>query len=225
MEWARKLLLAFQSKSNAEGLFPDNWTDRQKREEAYLFPTRPELATAMYKAFEITQDPRWRDDATVSGSVRPIVPLTARRWETIVCSGGSRSYEAGWQDISSPAGRPISRWQCRRARLLDRGQPHAQMASTLAESTSMHFVHLYQVTGEQRWPMEPESSATSPSGLRPCQRADSRHRRVDRPDYYDAIQGSGALALALYRLGEVKESATPVAPIRPQGEVAPPGDF
>ena len=63
MEWGRKLLLSFQSKSNADGLYPDNWTDRQKREEAYAFPTWPALSTAMYKAFQITHDARWRDDA------------------------------------------------------------------------------------------------------------------------------------------------------------------
>jgi outer membrane protein assembly factor BamB len=223
MEWARKLLLAFQSKSNAEGLYPDNWTDRQKREEAYTFPTRPELATALYKAFESTHDPRWRDDANryleacdqsfrfgkATGDDRVFGPV---RFSEAGLLGYQLTGKQTYLDMAMRAGEEQ----------LHREQPRAQMASTLADSINA-LRHLYEISGEQRW--LDGARKLGDFALRTFVHTSGLIRGtavVDRPDYYDTIQGSGALALALYRLGGVKESATPVVPIHVQGEVTPP---
>ena len=222
-EWARQLLLAFESKSNADGLYPDNWTDRQKREEAYSFPIRPELATAMYVAFQRTQDARWLNDAN--------------RY----LDACDRSFQAGKATGDDAATAPMSFAQAAMlayqftgqpeylnmanrygAELLKRQQPHVQMASSLAESINT-LRELYEVTGEQQWldgarQLGDFSLRTfvRPSGLI------VGTATVDRPDYYDTIQGSGALALALYKLGTVPESAQPVHPRRREGNMTAP---
>jgi outer membrane protein assembly factor BamB len=224
-EWARKLVLAFQSKSNAQGLYPDNWTDRQKREEPLQFPARPGLAWAMYTAFQHTKDPRWRDDANryleacvqsfrtgeatgdnlVLGSEAVTFSDTALLGYQLT---GSRAYF----EMAEQAGAEVLRSQ----------QPHAQMASTLANSINS-LRHLYEISGEPRWLEGARKlgdfalqNFVHSSGLIPGTAV------VDRPPYYDSIQGSGALALALYRLGKVKESATSAALIRLEGVATPP---
>jgi outer membrane protein assembly factor BamB len=225
MEWARKLLLAFQSKSNAEGLFPDNWTDRQKREEAYLFPARPWLALAMYKAFQTTHDVRWRDDANryLEACYQSIRSGDTSGDNLVFGSGAATLCDTALQGYQL-TGRQAYLEMADRAgeAQLQREQPHAQMASSLADSINS-LRHMYEVRGEQRWLDGARKlgdfalrTFIHPSGLIRGTAV------VDRPDYYDAIQGSGALALALFRLGAVKESVTPAVPINLPGDVTPP---
>lgn len=223
MDWARKLLLSFQSKSNSRGLYPDNWTDRQKREEPYQFPTRPELAAAMYKAFQITRDPRWRDDAD------RYLDACEQSFRTGRAAGNERVFVAVRSSEAALlayqfGGRPAHLEMAMRAgeEQLQRPQPHAQMASTLADSINS-LRQLYEVTGERRWLDGARKlgdfalqNFVHPSGLIRGTAV------VDRPDYYDAIQGSGALAWALYQLGGVKEAVAPATPIRLLGDTTAP---
>lgn len=222
-EWARRLLLAFESKSNAEGLYPDNWTDRQKREEQYSFPALPELAEVMYRTFQRTHDSRWLDEANryleaCDRALRSATPaggdrvFGAVRFPRAALLGYQLTGKREYLDMAERAG----------AELCRRQQPHAQMASTLADSIDT-LRQLYEATGEQRW--LDEARALGDYALRTFVHSSGLIRGtaiVDRPDYYDAIQGSGALALALYRLGSVNVPANPVAPVQPRGDVTPP---
>jgi outer membrane protein assembly factor BamB len=223
LEWARKLLMAFQSKSNAEGLYSDNWTDRQQREQPEIFPTRPNLAASMYHVFERTHDRRWLDDGNryleacdrsfrsrhAAGDDRVYGPV---RMVDAALLGYKVSGNPAYLDMANHAG----------AELLQREQPHAQMASTLADSMDA-LRRLYEATHERRWLEGARKlgdyalrTFVHPSGLI------RGTAIVDRPDYYDSIQGPGALALSLYRLGIVDEDAAPVVPKPPQGDQAPP---
>ena len=225
IEWARKLLLAFQSKSNAEGLYPDNWTDRQKREEPDLFPARPWLAWAMYTAFQRTGDARWRDDAN------RYLEACEKSLRAGEATGDSHLFGAGAANFSEAAllgyqvtGKPAYLEMAERAgeEQIQPAQPHAQMASTLADSLNA-LRRLYEVTGDQRWLDGARKLGDFP--LQNFVHSSGLIRGtavVDRPDYYDAIQGSGSLALALYRLGQVRESVTPMVPLSPQGDVTAP---
>jgi outer membrane protein assembly factor BamB len=222
-EWARKLLLAFESKSSAEGLYPDNWTDHQKREEAYPFPIRPELAVAMYIAFQRTHDQRWLDDAnryleacdrsfqsgSATGDDLAMGPMRFARAALLAYRfTGRREY----LDMANRYG----------ADLLNRQQPHAQMASSLAGSIDT-LGEFYESTGGQQWLEGAKKlgdfalrTFVRPSGLI------VGTATVDRPDYYDTIQGSGALALALYKLGMLLEPAQPLHPQSREGDVTAP---
>ncbi len=224
-EWARKLLLAFQSKSNAVGLYPDNWTDRQKREMPLQYPARPGLATALYTAFERTRDSRWLDDANryleacknsyrvdKSGGENPVFGDGAVGFGEAALRGYELTGKQSYLEWAKLAGREVMRAE----------QPHAQMASTLANAMN-GLRRLYEVTGEQPW-------LDGARRLGDYALAHFVHSSglilgtaiVDRPPYYDAIQGSGALALALYRLGMGQETNLPAAAAPARQKTLPP---
>ncbi|HQE62263.1 MAG TPA: hypothetical protein PLV10_08335, partial [Candidatus Latescibacteria bacterium] len=62
LRWARNQLLAFQSKSNGAGLYPDNWTDSDKRQLPRNYPARPGLARDMFDIYVMTGMREWLDD-------------------------------------------------------------------------------------------------------------------------------------------------------------------
>lgn len=205
-DWARRLLLAFQSKSNPQGLYPDNWTDRQMRELPYAYPPRPAAALGLAMAYEYTRDRRWLDDARLyleacapgmlagegdNGGFAPRYAFIESAIRIFRATGDARHLEMA---------RKVG------AALLAAPRPKAQMASTLAERIEA-LLSLYQAGGERRWLDGARASGAyalrtfvHPSGLIRGTAV------VDRPDYYDAIQGPGALALALYRLAEAGDA-------------------
>ena len=221
-DWARKLLLAFQSKSDADGLYPDNWTEQQARELPYAFIARPNIASGLYSAYERTHDVRWLDDANryvevcdksfKSGAMKP---TDKKPGEARLVQAALRGYELtgnkAYLETATRTGTEI----------LAEEQPHAQMASTLAEKLNA-LRRLYEVTGDPRWLGGARKMGdyalvafVHPSGLI------RGTAIIDRPDYYDAIQGPGALALALHDLGNLKGSAMPTKPAA-YDETAPP---
>jgi hypothetical protein len=201
-DWARRLLLAFQSKSNEQGLYPDNWTDRQMRELPLIFAPRPAVALGLIMAYDYTRDKRWLDDAgsyllacapellrgpaeNASVTVRwTFIDSALRAWRAT----GERRY----LDLAVQVGEPIPATE----------PPRTQMASVEADRINA-LVALYRATSDKRWLAGARQAGdhalrifVHPSGL-------IRGTAViDRPDYYDAIHGPGALALALYWLGE-----------------------
>jgi outer membrane protein assembly factor BamB len=212
-DWARKLVLAFQSKSDAAGLYPDNWTEQQARELPYAFIARPNIAIGLYSAYERTHDERWLDDANRylevcdrsfrSGSMKP---MDRKPGEAALVQAALKGYEitgnAAYLETATRTGGEI----------LAEEQPHAQMASTLAEKLNA-IRRLYEVTGDQRWLNGARKMGDyalvafiHPSGLI------RGTAIIDRPAYYDAIQGPGALALALHDLGNIKGASTPSKP-------------
>jgi outer membrane protein assembly factor BamB len=212
-QWARKLVLAFQSKSDEAGLYPDNWTDKQARELPDSFIARPTIAVGLYSVFERTHDPRWLDDANRyleacdrAFSSSSLAANDRKTGEPVLVQAALMGYEAtgksSYLTLASRTG----------AAILAEEQPHAQMASTLAERLNT-IVRLYKATGDPRWLAGARKMGdyalaffVHPSGLI------RGTAIVDRPDYYDAIQGPGALALALHDLGNLSGSLSPVKP-------------
>jgi hypothetical protein len=202
-DWARRLVLAFQSKSDEQGLYPDNWTDRQMRELPFIYQPRPAVALGMYMAYEYTRDRRWLDDANRYMLACAPAFLTgaadnasiAARWQFIdyAVRAWKDTGERRYLDMAVQVGQAI----------LATAPPRTQMASMQADRI-IALVVLYQATREKRWLDGARQAGeyalqafVHPSGLIRGTAV------VDRPDYYDAIQGPGALALALYRLGTV----------------------
>ncbi|MFN0172004.1 MAG: PQQ-binding-like beta-propeller repeat protein, partial [Bryobacteraceae bacterium] len=82
---------------------------------------------------------------------------------------------------------------------------------------------LYDVTADTRW--LDAAKREGDHALRAFVHASGLIRGtavVDRPDYYDAIQGPGALALELYRLGQFDSGSVRPAPISPREQPAVP---
>lgn len=200
-DWARRLLLAFQSKSDRQGLYPDNWTDRQMRELPLIYHPRPAVALGMYMAYEYTRDRRWLDDA--NRYLLACAPLLLAgqgehasigvRWPFI--DSALRAYgatgERRYLDMAAKIGEAI----------LATAPPRAQMASAQADRINA-LLALHQATRDRRW-LDGARQAGD-YGIGAFVHSSGLIRgtaMVDRPDYYDAIQGPGALALALYRLG------------------------
>jgi hypothetical protein len=106
-------------------------------------------------------------------------------------------------------------------RVLGADMPHAQMASTMAQRLNL-FLDMYDATHAKRWLDEAETAGhvaltafVHPSGLIRGTAV------VDRPDYYDTIQGSGALALAFHRLGAALANPLPVVPTKACQDIRP----
>jgi outer membrane protein assembly factor BamB len=213
LDWARKLFLAFQSKSNADGLYPDNWTDRQSRELPLAYPVRPQIAADLYRMYERTGDNRWLCDAN-----QYLEACARRPVETPgpFIDAALRAYRANaerrYLEMARQAGEAWARSP----------QPKAQMAGQAAERI-VTLLKLYETTGEERW-----LSAARESGdyaIQAFVHSSGLIRGtavVDRPDYYDAIQGSGSLAWALYRLGAARPGAAPQSPRPRNGDTTPP---
>ncbi|MGA3325772.1 MAG: PQQ-binding-like beta-propeller repeat protein [Terriglobia bacterium] len=232
LDWGRKLFLAFQSKSNDEGLYPDNWTDRQARDMPYMFTVNTSIALSMYQLYESTHDDRWLDDAnqyldacfrriarTLENSPNPF--STSYQGDVIgaprdFIEAALKAYHWTADDHYLAMARQVgTAWE-------KTPQPKAQMASVLAERINA-FASLFEATGEKRWLLAARDSGdyalrafVHPSGLI------RGTAIVDRPDYYDNIQGPGALALALYRLGNLHEGLAPLKPVDKTGDVQPP---
>ncbi len=223
-EWARNLTLSFHSKQDPFGVYPDNWTEWQARElPEYLYRALPPLATELYNAYERTHDERWLDDANrlLDGcdhayrSGRLLITERGFGQSGLVdaaLQGYRLTGKADYLDLARRAG----------TELATREQPRAQMALTLAGSIE-GLRQLYEITGEKRWLEAAKkcgdlalASFVHSSGLILGTAV------VDRPGYYDAIQGPGALAIALYRLGQEKAEMPPFHPPVRTGDVLPP---
>ena len=186
----------------------------------------------MYELYESTKDIRWLDDAnqyldacfrriahTLENSAAPFstdyhgdvigaprdfmeAALKAYHWT------GDEHYLAMARQVGAA-------WE-------KTPQPKAQMASVLAERINA-FASLFQATGEKRWLLAAQDSGNY--ALRAFVHSSGLIRGtaiVDRPDYYDNIQGPGTLALALYNLGNLHEGIAPIKPIEKQGDVQAP---
>ncbi|MCX6622532.1 MAG: PQQ-binding-like beta-propeller repeat protein, partial [Acidobacteria bacterium] len=204
------------------GLYPDNWTDRQARELPLLYPARPGTALSLYKLYERTNDNRWLDDANRYLEACE-QELNANRFDRKDVSGWNSLAQAateGYLLTGNAHHLELARRAAREG--IARPQPKAQMASL--PGISIHtLVLLYQATGEREWLEGARRIAdyalgafVHPSGLI------RGTALVDRPDYYDAIQGPGTLALALYELGGVQEGASPIAPRKLEGDAVAP---
>lgn len=201
-DWGRRLLLAFQSKSNQQGLYPDNWTDRQMRELPLIYAPKPAVALGLIMAYDYTRDKRWLDDA--------VSYLSACAPELLSGRGETASVTVRWAFIDAA----LRAWRATgERRYLDlalqigeaipaTAPPRTQMASVEADRINA-LAELYRATRDKRW--LDAARQTGDHALRVFVHSSGLIRGtavVDRPDYYDAIQGPGALALALYRLGE-----------------------
>ena len=232
LDWGRRLFLSFQSKSNDEGLYPDNWTDRQAREMPYQFTVNTSIALSLYQLYESTHDDRWLDDANqyLDACYRRIAhtlanspaPFSTSYYGDVI--GAPREFieaalkayhwtgDVRYRQMAIAVGTPWAKTP----------QPKAQMATFLAERINA-FASLYEATGDPRWLRAARDSGdyalrafVHPSGLI------RGTAIVDRPDYYDNIQGTGTLALALYRLGNLHEGLAPIKPVVREGDVQPP---
>jgi outer membrane protein assembly factor BamB len=220
-EWSRRLVLAFQAKSDDTGLYPDNWTDRMAREQPLVFPVRPEIAAAFYGNYRATKDKRWLDDANryleacdaaiSAGRVQPVERLA---WSPVLGAAAIQGYRltgnASYLRMAERIG----------GEHLKMDEPRAQMAGYLAVRLNF-FLDLYEATSDSRWLGGARRlgdhalrAFVHPSGLIRGTAV------VDRPDYYDAIQGPGMLARALLRLGQ--RDSNPLAPGKPLWKPAQP---
>jgi len=153
-------------------------------------------------AYDYTRDKRWLGDA---GSY-----LLACASELLSGRGENASVTVRWAFIDSA----LRIWRATgERRYLDlavqigepipaTAPPPTQMASVEADRINA-LVALYRATSDKRW-LE-AARQTGDHALRAFVHPSGLIRGtavVDRPDYYDAIQGPGALALSLYRLGE-----------------------
>ena len=177
----------------------------------------------MYTAFQRTHDTRWLDDANRYLEACDRSYQAGRATGDDLTFGPTRFARAAMLAFKF-SGRPIYLDMSNRYGndLLNRQQPRAQMASSLADSINV-LRELYEFTGEQRWLDGAKKlgdfalqTFVRPSGLI------VGTATVDRPDYYDAIQGSGALAFALYQLGAVSESIHAVHPQPRNGDIIAP---
>jgi outer membrane protein assembly factor BamB len=214
LDWARRQVLAFQSKANGEGLWPDNWTDTQKRELPLNYPVRTELAAALYRMYDLTGDKAWLDDADrYLAACEGRVDVRARDGQAFPAALRADFAEAALRRYRSTGNRAtLVQAEAMGEFILTNAQPRAQMASHLAEQLNF-LMTLYGGTGEARWLAGARQLGDyairvflHPSGLIRGTAV------VDRPDYYDAIQGPGALAWALYRLGQLDGVSAP-APV------------
>lgn len=226
LDWAKRQFLAFQSKSDADGLYPDNWTDSDKREEPRRFAPRSMLSMAMFGLYEITGDLAWLDDGVryLGACIRAVEAGKADgrpqpRYDDPVfgqgAPGGIRlclaalrhTGERHWLDQALELGE----------RFLGTPRPNPQMASHEAERIEA-LVALHRMTGDEEWLSRATDEGrfavaafVHPSGLL------KGTAIIKRRDYYDAIQGPGRLALALHSLGEsieVRERGCHPTPIR-----------
>ncbi len=221
-DWARKLRLAIHANTNDAGIYPDNWTDRMARELPLLYPARPSIAPALYNLYARTNDMRWLDDANryLEGcehelDAHRLDMADAGGWNSLIQAATKGYLLTGNQRYLDLARRTARMW-------LARPEPKAQMAS-VPGSAIRTLVALYRATGEREWldgarRIADHALATfvHPSGLLRGTAV------VDRPDYYDAIQGPGVLALALWELGGVDERARPLTPRTWTGDTRPP---
>jgi len=215
LDWAKRQFLAFQAKSGSDGLYPDNWTDSDKREEPRQFAPRSTLSVAMLDVYALTGDLAWLDDGLryLRACVRAVEAgktdgRSQPRYEDPVfsdgASGGIRvtlaalrhTGERCWLDKALELGH----------RLTEIRRPNPQMASHEAERIEA-LLELHEATGDAAWLTEAAKEGefaveafVHPSGLI------RGTAIIRRRDYYDAIQGSGRLALALYTLGERLEA-------------------
>lgn len=220
LEWARRLLISQQSKADRYGLFPDNWTDSQARELPLSYPVRPAFAMMLYRAYDLFQDSRWLDDAN------RYLAASSGRMQFEMDDGHPKLPQA-WGPIADFAKASLRLYQTTGGRtalekaievgnlVISTPQPKAQMASQLADRLEF-LLTLYTGTGEARWLQGAHKlgdyalhAFVHPSGLI------RGTAIVNRPDYYDAIQGPGALALALYHLGELDNARFEPRPVSP----------
>jgi len=209
LRWARNQLLAFQSKSNGAGLYPDNWTDSDKRQLPRNYPARPGLARDMFDIYVMTGMREWLDDGcryleacvglrheesrTMETKGDPVFGSDVAAGIEVLISAFNLTRNQQWRDLAEEYGRTLAAEPI----------PTPLMASRLAERIQA-FCALHAATGDPRWlscaTRDAEYAITTfvhSSGLI------KGTAPVRRRDYYDAIQGSGKLALALYSLGEL----------------------
>jgi len=205
LDWGRRQLLAFQTKADADGLYPDNWTDSDMREQPRLHPPRMHLALTMLAVYDITGDIAWLDDACryaracvraieqgqPDGSFGSDAAMSALTLVAAFRDTGDR----WWLDQAEGAGQEIA----------NRPTPRTQMASHVADRLQT-FLDLYRATADEAWLAEATrvgeyavSAFVHPSGFI------RGTAIVKRRDYYDAIQGPGTLAWQLQMLGEAVE--------------------
>ena len=211
-DWARRQVLAFQSKADRAGLWPDNWTDSQKRELPLAYPVRPELAAPLYKAYDLTGDKAWLDDAdrylaACEGQV-DVRTKDGQGFPAFVREGFAEAAVRRYRTTGNRAS--LDQVTAVGESMLANPQPRAQMASHMAGQINF-LMTLYRGTGEARWLAGARKlgdyaigAFVHPSGLIRGTAV------VDRPDYYDAIQGPGMLAWALYQLGQLEAEPAPV---------------
>jgi len=183
-DWARRLALSFQSKSNAAGLYPDNWTDRMQRGEPLQYPPRPGLISAFYRAYEMSHDARWLDDGNryleaclaAAPNASPPKREDLELWIALARGAAKGAALTGRSDYLVGA-------QTLCERVVSAGMPQAQMASALAQRMNL-FLDLYETTQAKRWLDDARAAGdyaltafVHPSGLI------RGTAIVDRPDY------------------------------------------
>ncbi|OQB38888.1 MAG: Pectate disaccharide-lyase [Candidatus Latescibacteria bacterium ADurb.Bin168] len=212
LRWARNQLLAFQSKSNGSGLYPDNWTDSDKRQLPRSYPARPGLARDMFDIYLMTGMREWLDDGCryleacvalrheerrrMGTQDDPVFGSDVAAGIAVLISAFDVTRDRHWRDLALEYGRALAAEPI----------PVPLMASRLAERIQA-FCALHDATGDPGWLSrairEAEYAVATfvhSSGLI------KGTAPVRRRDYYDAIQGSGKLALALFSLGAVLRS-------------------
>ncbi len=225
-EWARKLLLAFQSKSNdgrpcIQITGPNNKLGNYRT--AFIprplhcgGPVQGVRAHAESQSGLMKQTAIWRSATKYFGFSTSARTTDRLSGEPSFVDAAIRAYlftgKEAYLRMAVRVGEDI----------LKREQPHAQMASTLADRLNA-LRRLYEVTADPHWLEGAErfgnyalATFVHSSGLIRGTAV------VDRPDYYDAIQGPGTLALALYKLGELKVPGDGLRPVKETGDTDPP---
>ncbi len=213
--WARCLARAFQSRGNADGLYPDNWSDSEARELPYRWEPQFQITPALFRVYELSGDPWWRDEATRYANAAWRAVQQGRE-DTAFATDNSRALRATLACAEHTRhGLWLDRAKQVAGNMVTAGVPVTQMASHMAERITS-LIELARLSGEPRWLETAEeygeravSDFTHESGLIKGTAV------VKRRDYYDAIQGPGALATAFLDLEEALHPESPPALSRP----------
>lgn len=172
------------------------------------------MAAAFYGNYRTTKDKRWLDDANryleacdaaiSAGRVQAVERLA---WSPVLGGAAIQGHRLTGNESYLRMAERIGE------EYLKMAEPRAQMAGYLAMRINF-FLDLYEATSDARWLAGARRlgdhalrAFVHPSGLIRGTAV------VDRPDYYDAIQGPGMLARALYRLGQ--RDSNPLTPGKP----------